>query len=255
MKSNSQNTSWGKVAGWYDDLLETDESTYQKTLILPNLIRLLEIKKGETILDLACGQGFFSRELHKAGAKVMGLDISEELVKIAQKSSPKEIQFFVSSADKLALIKDGSVDKITLILAVQNIENVKDTFSECTRVLKPSGSFYIVMNHPAFRVPKKSSWGWDEKNSIQYRRIESYLFESKIEIDMHPGERKMEKTVSFHRPLQYYFKNLSKAGLCVVALEEWNSNKTSNSGPRARAENLARKEIPLFLFLEAKKLK
>ena len=50
-----------------------------------------------------------------------------------------------------------------------------------------------------------------------------------------------------------YFKNLNKAGLAVSLLEEWNSNKVSDSGPRAKAENLARKEIPLFLFMEAKK--
>jgi hypothetical protein len=112
---------------------------------------------------------------------------------------------------------------------------------------------YVVLNHPAFRIPKASGWGWDEQAKIQYRRIDRYLSESKTEIDMHPGEKRGERTISFHRPLQYYVKALGKAGFSVAALEEWNSHKHSEPGPRAAAEDRARKEIPLFLCLVAKK--
>ena len=71
---------------------------------------------------------------------------------------------------------------------------------------------------------------------------------------MHPGITGSAKTVSFHRPLQYYFKALAKAGFVVEKLEEWTSMKVSDSGPRAKAENDARKEFPLFLYLGAKKI-
>ena len=85
-------TAWGKVADWYNDLLEKEAGSYQKTLILPNLLRLLAIKKNETILDLGCGQGFFSREFAKANAKVIGVDIAPELIAIAKKNSAKNTQ-------------------------------------------------------------------------------------------------------------------------------------------------------------------
>jgi hypothetical protein len=42
--------------------------------------------------------------------------------------------------------------------------------------------------------------------------------------------------------------------LLIDALEEWPSHKTSTSGPRAAAENTARKEIPMFLALRAVKI-
>ena len=77
---NNSKTSWGKVANWYDNLLEKEKDSYQKTLILPNILRLLQIKRGEVILDLACGQGFFCREFANAGAKVVGVDVSPELI-------------------------------------------------------------------------------------------------------------------------------------------------------------------------------
>jgi ubiquinone/menaquinone biosynthesis C-methylase UbiE len=275
MKDDNKKTSWGKVAEWYSDLLEKESGTYQKDLILPNLIRLMEIKtfrktssielgrgqgkQGETILDLACGQGFFSREFLKAGAKVIGVDISRELIRLARELTKKELpdakaDFVVSSADDLSFIKDKSIDKIVIVLAIQNIENVSGVFKECSRVLKPSGKLFLVMNHPAFRIPKQSDWGWDDKEKIQYRRVNEYLSESKVRIQMHPGENPDEKTISFHRPIQYYFKLLSKNGFAVSRLEEWNSNRKSQPGPRSKAEDKARKEIPLFMFMEAIKI-
>lgn len=244
-------TSWGKVARWYDEILEKEEGTYQKTLILPNLLRLLEIKKGETILDLACGQGFFAREFAKAGAKLIGVDISNELITIAKKYSGQSIEYHVDSADNLSFIKSNTSDKITLILALQNIENAQGAIKECGRILKQNGKLFIVLNHPSFRIPKNSSWGWDEAKKIQYRRIDSYLTESKVKIQMHPGDDPKNITWSFHRPLQFYFKILNKYNFCVSRLEEWNSNKESQLGPRKQAEDKARKEIPLFLFIEA----
>jgi len=266
-------TSWGGVAQWYDTLLQ-GEGTYQKDLILPNLLRLVEPKKNEVILDLACGQGFFSREFAKKGARVIGADISKELIAIAKKNSSKTITYYLAAADRLSFVSERSVDVITLILALQNIENVQDVLNECKRVLKPDGELHIVMNHPAFRVPKGSSWGWDPSASsgqapstslkagekgVQYRRIDSYLSESKEKIQMHPSAssgrtlKPQDYTTSFHRPLQYYFKAIQKAGLFVARLEEWSSHKKSEPGLRAKAENIARAEIPLFLYFGVRK--
>ncbi|MCX6716038.1 MAG: hypothetical protein NT077_03410, partial [Candidatus Taylorbacteria bacterium] len=90
----------------------------------------------------------------------------------------------------------------------------------------------------------------------QYRRIDSYLSDGQIEIDMTPGENdpaKKKTTMSFHRPLQSYFKALNKAGFAVSRLEEWISHKKSQNGPRAAEEDRIRKEIPMFLMLEAVK--
>jgi hypothetical protein len=71
---------------------------------------------------------------------------------------------------------------------------------------------------------------------------------------MHPGDKPSQYTTSFHRPLQYYFKAFNKAGFSVTLMEEWNSHKKSQTGPRAEAEDVARKEIPLFLCLVVVKI-
>jgi ubiquinone/menaquinone biosynthesis C-methylase UbiE len=246
-------TSWGNVADWYDEYLEGKSDTYQEQVVSPNLIRLLDIKKGETVLDLACGQGYFSRKYHAAGARVIGADISKELIDYARKHSPAEISYYVSPADNLPFLDDGSVNALSIVLAIQNIENIDETFKECSRVLDARGRIIVVMNHPAFRVPKASDWGYDDAARIEYRKVSRYLSEKRVDIDMHPGQREKRYTASFHRPLQLYFKVLHKHGLCVTRLEEWISHRQSVSGPRAEAENKARKEFPLFLALEIKK--
>ncbi len=249
----NKNTSWGRAAEWYKKLL-SEEGTYQRDLILPNLLRVLEIKKGETVLDLGCGPGFFAAEFARRGARVIGVDVSPAMVSVAEKNSPKEIMYRVAPSDKLGFIKTGSVDKVVLVLALQNIERLYETIVECARALKLGGKLFAVLSHPAFRVPKSSSWGWDVENKIQFRRIDEYMSDAKVKIQMHPGDAPDDFTLSFHRPFQVYFKALSKAGFAVDVLEEWISHKKSQSGPRARAEDKARKEIPLFLLLGAVKI-
>ncbi|MSU56092.1 MAG: methyltransferase domain-containing protein [Candidatus Taylorbacteria bacterium] len=251
-KPKTDPTSWGSVAKWYDETVES-KGSYQQDLILPNLLRLMDIKKGEKVLDLACGQGLFARAFQAAGAKVVAADISKELVAIAQKKS-EDIAYHVAPAHALPFLKDRSMDKVAIVLALQNIENFRETIAECSRVLAKNGKLYVVLNHPAFRIPKASSWEFDEKKNAQYRRIDRYLSELRTDIAMHPGSAPQEHTVSFHRPLQLYFKAFAKANLAVLRLEEWISGKKSQDGPRGIAEDFARKEIPLFLTIEAQKL-
>ncbi len=243
-------TSWGGVADWYDRLLKDNKDTYQREVVLPHLLRLMEIAHGDVVLDLACGQGFFAAAFLREGAKVIGADIAPELIALAKKSLPKEARLHVAPSHRVTQVKEGTVDKVAIVLAIQNIDDARGTFQECARVLKPGGALHIVMNHPAFRVPKRSAWGWD-KDGTQYRRVDGYLTEAKEKIEMHPGGKPEAHTLSFHRPLQFYVKALVRAGFAVTDMEEWISHKKSDSGPRAAAENKARKEIPLFLYLQA----
>ena len=266
----NKDTSWGKVAGWYDSLL-SGEGTYQKEVILPNLLRLMDVKAGDKVLDIACGQGFFSRALAEKGGEVTGVDISAELIKFAKEKAGKKEKYIVASADdfikEITPLRPGSAgqgfDKALIVLAIQNIENLNGALAEAARALKPGGKLFLVLNHPAFRNPKHTAWGFDEKDKVQYRRVDEYLSESKTDIDMTPGlnlnnpSTKLETgknfTISFHRPLQVYFNTLVKNGFLVGRLEEWNSNKKSEAGPRQKAEDKARQEIPLFMLIEAVK--
>ncbi len=324
-----KNTSWGAIADWYDGLVEDTTDSYQKNVLMPNLIRIVAPRVGMTVLDVACGQGYFARAFASNGANVIATDISGELIKLANEHKTDKLkplstndrgrgpsktevvkgkiegkinrdtgqpvkgslEFQVASSDKLSIVKDGSIDVAVIVLALQNIEKLSETIQECSRTLKVGGKLIIVLNHPAFRIPKKSSWRWEENNGIRqladksqslfsakagdeelgtkdegglvgkeqqkmFRRIDSYMSDAQIRVDMTPGEKVADKkkfTVSFHRPLQSYFKAINKAGLAVTRLEEWISHKKSEKGLRGAEEDRMRKEIPMFLMIESRK--
>ena len=59
MKNNApKDTSWGNVAEWYDKHLN-DDNTYHSQVVLPNLLRVVDLGSNESLLELGCGQGFF----------------------------------------------------------------------------------------------------------------------------------------------------------------------------------------------------
>ena len=254
----ASSTSWGPVAPWYDEYLQ-DEDTYQAKVILPNLMRVLgitDMKDGTKVLELGCGQGYFMKEILKlANPKLTGVDISAELLEIAKKNIGHTAELYQANAAKLPQ-NDHSVDKIYSVLALQNMSDLDGVTKEVKRVLKPKGQGVIVLNHPAFRIPKESDWHFSAERKSQGRVVYTYMTDKKFAIDMHPGLRaaglKTEETFSFHHPLQVYAKLFAKHGLCITRLEEWISHKQSEEGPKKRAEDEARKEIPMFMCLEIK---
>lgn len=257
---NKKNTSWGNVAEWYDRHLKGNNDTYHTKIIFPNLLRILGDIKGKKILDLGCGQGMFSELLRDNGAIVTGIDAGKELINIAEENSKRtnekktnKVTYYTTSAEDLFMLKHATFDIVVCVLALQNIEYLQKTFDEVKRVLKVNGTFIFVLNHPSFRIPKESSWGIDTTHEVQYRRIDAYMSESQVKIDMTPGNVEDKKyTMSFHRPLQVYVKALSKVGMHIIRLEEWISDKSSEKGPHKKREDKARKEFPLFMCITAK---
>ena len=251
----SKKTSWDKVAQWYDQLVGDGGSEYHREVIFPHLLKILNIQKGDHVLDLACGQGVFCRILEKLEAIPTGVDISEKLIRSARERSKSSIRYEIRPAHALAGFADESFDVVISILAIQNIDPLEKVLQEVTRVTKKKGQLFLVLNHPCFRIPRQSHWGFDEKNKTQYRRLDQYLTPLKIPIQMHPGDNPELITWSFHRPLSFYVQILRESGWAVTHLEEWVSHKKSEPGPKAKAEDKARDEIPLFLALGAVKTK
>lgn len=244
-------TDWGNVAEWYDKLVGESGSEYHKHVVLPGVMRLIDPKASQKIIDIACGQGVLCRLLRERGAEVSGIDAAESLIKIARERGPADIRYQVGDARELSFLPENHFDAAACVLAIQNIHPVAPVFAGVSRTLRERGKLVIVMMHPCFRGAKETSWGWDEKAKVQYRRVDRYLLPRKSPIVTNPGKSADVYTWTFHKPIEAYTKALRNAGLLIDAIEEWPSHKTSDSGPRAHAENVARKEIPMFLAIRA----
>ncbi len=250
-------TDWNNVAQWYDQYL-VGEDTYQAQVIAPNLVRLLAPRAGQRILDVACGQGYFARMCADKGAQIVGVDQSTTLIEKAKAQAGANELYITGNAETLDAYKIEPCDTVFSVLALENIKNIAGVMSGIQQVMKPDGKVVFVLLHPAFRIPQHSDWGYDTKRTVQYRRIDKYLSEVNIQIELAPfkGSKDVKKvtTTTFHRSLQWYMKAFRNAGFAITNIEEWISHKTSQPGPRQHAEDTARKEIPMFMAIELKKI-
>ncbi len=244
-----ESTSWEGSKDWYGGLVGEKGHYYHQSVILPNANRLLDLKPGDSLLDLGCGQGVFARHV-PAGVSVTGVDASASLIQEAKKRTPSATFKVADVTAPLPLSKKDFTHALFL-LSLQNMENGEAAIERASFHLAPKGRLLLVLNHPCFRIARQSSWGIDEGRKLQYRRMDLYLSSQKIPIQTHPGKGG-ETTLSFHSPLSLLFSWLGKAGLSTIALEEWISDKKSE-GPKAKMEDRARREFPLFLALLARK--
>ena len=256
-------SSWGRVAEWYDQSVGDEGGEYHRAVVHPGVLRLLggaDDLGGLRVLDVACGQGVLCRLLHAKGATAVGTDAAAPLLAAARQRGPAEIDYRLADARELASadwLDAGGFDAATCVLAAQNLNPIRPAFDGVARALAPGGRFVLVTMHPAFRVPQASAWGWDDTGdkTVQYRRVDHYLLPRKVPIQTHPGvDGDDSYTWHFHRPMSAYVKALRQAGLLVDAMEEWAGHKESEPGPRAAAENTARKEFPMFLAIRAVKV-
>ncbi len=239
--------NWDSSETWYSSCVGKDGHYYHQSVIFPNLKRLLG--KFQSILDLGCGQGVLARFL--PNSEYVGIDSSKALLQSAKKLSKEKTFLLADVTEKLPLEKTD-FDRAIFLLSLQNIENGESAIQNAAHHLKPKAKLIIVLNHPCFRIPRQSSWGIDEKMKLQYRRVNSYMSAHCIPILTTPSKgARSEKTHSYHHPLSTYSKWLQKS-FQIEGIEEWCSDKKSQ-GAKAKMEDRARKEIPLFLTILAEK--
>ena len=251
LSSNPKQTSWEPVEKWYNTSVGDEGHYYHKNIVIPGVVKLLNISDGHSLLDVACGQGVLARNIPR-NVDYYGLDISPSLIKAAKESDPLLNHHYITAdAQKSFAIKKTDFTHAAIVLAIQNIQNPKFTLEHIARHLRPLGKLVIAMNHPCFRIPRQSSWKVDEQQKIQYRRIDRYSTAMEIPIQATPskGEQSVS-TWSFHHPLADYSRWLNEAGFAIELIEEWHSNKTSTGGA-AKMENRSREEFPLFLSIRA----
>ncbi len=224
MKSRPD-TSWHKVGKWNNEYFEHH-------LIGPGVTRLLALRSGDSLLDLACGSGWLAKQIPR-GVSYTGLD----LVKGQDITKPLAVAHTFSH--------------VTIILALQNIEQPAPAIKNAADHLVPGGKLVIVLNHPAFRIPRQSSWGIDPQSKLQYRRENMYMSPLKIPITMHPGQDTKQLTWSFHEPISAYTKMLADNHFVLEQIEEWTSDRES-VGKAGKMENRSRAEFPLFLAIAAR---
>ena len=129
---------------------------FHRILVSPAQRQLLDIRRDEEVLDIACGNGQFAREIATLGARVVAFDVSERMIGNARrrtKANSHRIEYGVIDAtDEPTLLElgDRRFDAAVCTMALMDMAEIDPLLSALTRLLKVDGRFVFSVMHPCF---------------------------------------------------------------------------------------------------------
>ena len=134
--SNSVEKLWDRGAVKYSELIDGGGTHHEcLTPILLNIV--CQKEKQVRVLDVGCGEGYLTHRMSICGHKVVGVDISGELIKLAKQKYP-QLNFIKASASTISTKVKGRFDIIISNFAVHDMEDgvLKLFLLETKKILK-----------------------------------------------------------------------------------------------------------------------
>jgi len=164
------------AAEGYAEWSKIYDSSYNPLINLETayLDQFLPEVKGKSIVEAGCGTGRKLQILRERGAtKLVGLDFSPEMLKLAIQKFGSEIQFHQHDIKKLWPIDNDSADMVVFSLVLEHIRDLQFPFAEANRVLKNKGVILISEIHPSYREQGfQASFKFEA--DVKKRLVESY---------------------------------------------------------------------------------
>ncbi|AJF67975.1 class I SAM-dependent methyltransferase [Streptomyces vietnamensis] len=156
----------------YDEIGEAFEGFKSLPLTqygeVPSFLGMVGDVRGKSVLDLASGTGFYSREFKRRGAsEVLGIDISGEMVAAArafEESDPLGVRYEVGDVSELRTLEQ----RFDIALGVQLLNYAPDIAAmermcrNVHRSLKPGAEFFVLAQKPDYRFdgPSLAKYGF-----------------------------------------------------------------------------------------------
>jgi ubiquinone/menaquinone biosynthesis C-methylase UbiE/ADP-ribose pyrophosphatase YjhB (NUDIX family) len=223
VRSQNAIQCWDEAAEEFASYFADGGDRYHAHIINPCLLELLGDVEGKTILDLACGEGHFARQLAKVTkgrVRVVGVDASQTMIRIAQERSTDYgecLTFQLGDAADLGDLPPHSFDVVVCNMALMDMQDYAAAISQVARVLRPGGAFVFSILHPCFFTPG-CGWLQDDEGDITGWRVGKYY--SQLAWKWTVKHVMASQTFMFHRPLQDYARVLRDNGFVFVDLRE-----------------------------------
>jgi len=219
---------WDRLADWWDDRIGNGNE-FQDYLIEPATERLLALKPGERVLDIACGAGRLAQRMAALGAIVIAVDHAEKFLNRARERTTENIERIqylkLDATDPLALVSlgEGCFDAAVCTMALMDMSLITPLISSLPKILKPRGRFVFSVIHTVF-------------NSGTARHV-AEQFEHDSEVTIRSGITVTEYTEPFaykglgvlgqpepqhyfHRSISLLFNTCFKFGFVLDGMEE-----------------------------------
>jgi ubiquinone/menaquinone biosynthesis C-methylase UbiE len=238
---------WDALADWWDDTIGNGNAT-QDLLVEPAQERLLELKRGEKVLDIACGGGRFTRRMATKDVHIVAFDHSQRFIARAKERTPpelaKRIDYRVLDASdpaSLLALGERQFDACVCTMALMDMARITPLLSALPRLLGVDGRFVFSVTHPVFNS------GDARLIAELVRRDRSFVTELSIKItdyltprmqrDVGIGGQPVEQHY-FHRPLSMLLNACFDHGFVLDRLEEL-ALPPSDEPPRRRTVSWA----------------
>jgi len=158
-------TDYNTIAQQYK---KAKEQLWRSRIESYSMMKLIGDLAGKKVVDVACGEGHFTRKLRKAGAaEMVGVDISERMIELARAQEAHEplgIVYRVEDARAAVAQQDFdlAVSAWLLVYAHDRVE-LASMCRGLSRRLKPGGRFVTIACNPdlyAFKVPDYRKYGF-----------------------------------------------------------------------------------------------
>ena len=233
--SNEDIKDWNRIATSYTQFAGPDDFINRQ--FTAALWESLGDIRGLRVLDLGCGAGWLGQQLHEAGAKVLGIDGSAELIKAARISYP-DIEFLEHDLSLGIPPVGRNFERIVANMVLMDIPDLTLLVQSVRKVLCPQGKFIFTMQHPCFFNMKSHR---DEEGHL-FRKVTGYLKPEVWRMEGFGGHN------HYHRSLTYYFDQLRANRLAVTRLYEPEHIVQSE---KPEDELAYYRSIPVFIFIEA----
>jgi ubiquinone/menaquinone biosynthesis C-methylase UbiE len=241
---DSTTPSWDAIAD--DWVMHADSSDYQNLFLVPRMLQMLGDVGGRRVLDLGCGEGRYSRELARRGARVTGVDASARLIEVARERARAEgaaVTYYHANANALGVLAEASHNVVLAAMSLMNVEDYPGAVQEVRRVLAPGGELVVSITHPCFSAPT-SEWVRDAAAPRRVFAVDRYFDRMAWTEKISAAFR--APVVRRHRTLEDYFGVLLGAGFELKEFLEPMATE-EEVGQSARFEHMTR--IPYFLFM------
>ena len=127
------------------------------------VMHIVRRHKPQLVMDIATGTGDLAIAMAKRidDVRIMGVDLSEEMLRVAQGKVLKlgmaeRISLTKGDAENLDMVASESVDAVTVAFGVRNFENLEQGLGELYRTLKPGGKLIVL----EFSIPRNKLVRW-----------------------------------------------------------------------------------------------
>jgi SAM-dependent methyltransferase len=213
------NTNAVRWAATYDD----DGDRNRRYQSDEPMLALLGEVQGQAILDVGSGNGYLCRKLARRGARMTGVELSDEFLRLAREREAREplgITFVHGSVARMETLAFASFDKAVSNYVLMDVHDYAAAVREVFRLLKPAGIFVVVISHPAFACGP-ADWAAPAPDSPRREDRTGFI----VDDYFHRGPYlavwdELDPVLSFHRPLRDYWRTFQEAGFRIEDFEE-----------------------------------